>query len=614
MKNINFWCRIVAFVVLLTAVVPLLPAKAADFSSDVYESFYVDDSYVSPDDNDTSSAVTTAVNSVKKSYETTTTAESTSRYIVSTSTSVNDYGKLVSGGLTDSYVHIEYNEETQNYSYNDTKFKTDDIYGYYNGYVTREVVTYTYIAYSDGTLEEKSSVTGYKNYPYKNRFLLTEMNFNWEYSSPAEAYKALCPNADEDIDAQIHISGSTYSDSILGVYVPIDDSFTIHIYGPESTATTTAITTTTTKKTTTTTTTTTRRATTTTTNQRTTTTTTTTTTHGTTTTDIYVVSTSKIDETHTAGSTLENIHINQYYTCTCTYTDIEFNTNNLYLSYTVKTFVTDFPYIIEYSDGSREYARDTSIIWWDSYEEMKPLNEVDEFTLEYSSPAEAYKALCPNADKDIDVDMNISGIIKYPYKYGGYATYDFSDTITVHINGPVITTTTTTTTTTSTTTITTTSTTTTTTTTNSTPTLIPGSLTMQPGDTSNLIPINIPSGSTVQWASNNTSVVTVSDGKVKAVGEGKATVYAVCGDTLMTCNVTVSSSTILYGDVDGDGQVLISDAVRVMSYVGNPTKYSLTTLQLDRADVNARGDGVGNMDSLAIQKFCAQVIPSLPES
>jgi hypothetical protein len=51
-----------------------------------------------------------------------------------------------------------------------------------------------------------------------------------------------------------------------------------------------------------------------------------------------------------------------------------------------------------------------------------------------------------------------------------------------------------------------------------------------------------------------------------------------------------------------------------MSAVANPEKYSLTAQGADNADVNSRGDGISNMDALAIQKYCAQVLQSLPES
>lgn len=69
-----------------------------------------------------------------------------------------------------------------------------------------------------------------------------------------------------------------------------------------------------------------------------------------------------------------------------------------------------------------------------------------------------------------------------------------------------------------------------------------------------------------------------------------------------------------YGDADLDGEVGISDAVTIMSYVANKVKYPLSDQALANADVNNRGDGISNMDALAVQKYLAQIINSLPET
>ncbi|MCD8187494.1 MAG: dockerin type I repeat-containing protein [Ruminococcus sp.] len=75
-----------------------------------------------------------------------------------------------------------------------------------------------------------------------------------------------------------------------------------------------------------------------------------------------------------------------------------------------------------------------------------------------------------------------------------------------------------------------------------------------------------------------------------------------------------AESDIMYGDVTGDGQITIDDAVKILSYVSNNEKYPLSEEQLDAADVYARGDGLSNMDALAVQKYISQVLPELPES
>ncbi|MBQ8298088.1 MAG: glycoside hydrolase, partial [Ruminococcus sp.] len=67
-------------------------------------------------------------------------------------------------------------------------------------------------------------------------------------------------------------------------------------------------------------------------------------------------------------------------------------------------------------------------------------------------------------------------------------------------------------------------------------------------------------------------------------------------------------------DVDGDGEVTINDAVKVMTYVTNSEAYPLTEEQINAGDVYQRGDKLSNMDALAIQKKAAQLISELPES
>lgn len=69
-----------------------------------------------------------------------------------------------------------------------------------------------------------------------------------------------------------------------------------------------------------------------------------------------------------------------------------------------------------------------------------------------------------------------------------------------------------------------------------------------------------------------------------------------------------------YGDTDLDGEIGISDAAKIMSYVANPIKYPLTDEQLRVSDVYQRGDGVNNMDALSVRKYIVQLIKELPES
>ncbi len=71
---------------------------------------------------------------------------------------------------------------------------------------------------------------------------------------------------------------------------------------------------------------------------------------------------------------------------------------------------------------------------------------------------------------------------------------------------------------------------------------------------------------------------------------------------------------VVYGDADGNGVVELNDAVLVLCNVVDAENYPLTSEQIEAADVYQNGDGISNMDALAIQKYLAQLIPALPES
>lgn len=76
---------------------------------------------------------------------------------------------------------------------------------------------------------------------------------------------------------------------------------------------------------------------------------------------------------------------------------------------------------------------------------------------------------------------------------------------------------------------------------------------------------------------------------------------------------TTVSTPILYGDANCDGKVTVSDAVLIMLYIGNKDKYPLTPQGKLNADCNNVGDGITVNDALAIQKYDAKAIDSLPE-
>lgn len=78
----------------------------------------------------------------------------------------------------------------------------------------------------------------------------------------------------------------------------------------------------------------------------------------------------------------------------------------------------------------------------------------------------------------------------------------------------------------------------------------------------------------------------------------------------------------LWGDADCDGRVYLNDAVLVMQAIGNPDAYGVNGSDTSHiteqgklnADVNEAGNGLTNLDALAIQKYLLGMISKLPES
>lgn len=150
------------------------------------------------------------------------------------------------------------------------------------------------------------------------------------------------------------------------------------------------------------------------------------------------------------------------------------------------------------------------------------------------------------------------------------------------------------------------------------PKIIPDSVKMTVGNTSQLLLLNIPQDEEVYWTSDNLGVVTVENGLVTAVGTGKATVYAICGNSLMSCGITVSPPNSVRGDANCDTSVNMSDVVMVMQANLNPKKYGSDGTSADHitAQGEANGDvdgksGLAMSDALLIQQYTLSIISVL---
>ncbi|MBQ8296148.1 MAG: leucine-rich repeat protein [Ruminococcus sp.] len=70
---------------------------------------------------------------------------------------------------------------------------------------------------------------------------------------------------------------------------------------------------------------------------------------------------------------------------------------------------------------------------------------------------------------------------------------------------------------------------------------------------------------------------------------------------------------LIQGNTDLNGEVSIVDAVKIMTHI-TTSGGTLSSAEIINADVYQRGDGISNMDALAIQKKLAQLLSDLPES
>jgi hypothetical protein len=71
------------------------------------------------------------------------------------------------------------------------------------------------------------------------------------------------------------------------------------------------------------------------------------------------------------------------------------------------------------------------------------------------------------------------------------------------------------------------------------------------------------------------------------------------------------SSKIVYGDANLDGKVSISDAVRILQYIANGSKYALEKQAVINADIDGK-PGVTGQDASEIQKYDAKIINKFP--
>ena len=92
--------------------------------------------------------------------------------------------------------------------------------------------------------------------------------------------------------------------------------------------------------------------------------------------------------------------------------------------------------------------------------------------------------------------------------------------------------------------------------------------------------------------------------------------------TSTSSTTTTAVKPTLIGDANCDNDISVADSVLIMQSISNPSKYSVKGSDKNRitekgqlnADCCNVGDGVTNLDALAIQKYKLNLIKQLPES
>ncbi|MBE6851004.1 MAG: hypothetical protein E7504_04610 [Ruminococcus sp.] len=120
--------------------------------------------------------------------------------------------------------------------------------------------------------------------------------------------------------------------------------------------------------------------------------------------------------------------------------------------------------------------------------------------------------------------------------------------------------------------------------------------------------------SSIKWISSNPESLIVEDGRITALKNGASTVYAIFGCSLYQTVVIVElqdlpQDTIVYGDVNLDGNVDILDAILLNRNIMGSAEFNPG--QKLAADIYNDGK-ISTMDSLCILKYVVSLIDSVP--
>ena len=97
-----------------------------------------------------------------------------------------------------------------------------------------------------------------------------------------------------------------------------------------------------------------------------------------------------------------------------------------------------------------------------------------------------------------------------------------------------------------------------------------------------------------------------------AIPTTTATVATTVTTTVKVPDTTTAENVKLFGDSNTDGKISLADAVAILQYTANNTKYPLSEQGLINSDVYNTGDGVTARDALAIQMYDSGAVTAFP--
>lgn len=126
---------------------------------------------------------------------------------------------------------------------------------------------------------------------------------------------------------------------------------------------------------------------------------------------------------------------------------------------------------------------------------------------------------------------------------------------------------------------------------------------------------SVKAGELVSLGTNTTSYNVMNYAVLVKEDEAITTTTTTTTEPTTTTTTTPAETpgNYLAGDANCDGKVTIADATAILQSIGNYDKYGLSEQGAKNADVSGNGDGITSADAIAIKRYDAGLLETLPE-